>query len=151
MRRLFSELISSFVEQGEAVGWLAERSLEAADTFKAAAGDVGSMMDELSRRFNSPEANYSDREAYFAGRDLQNKYIRSYDIGTDYVPSDGLAYLHKGEAVLTPQENAARRAPTTITIPVSVGGKHLETIIVDVADRHIVRREKRGVTGRTYG
>jgi hypothetical protein len=34
--------------------------------------------------------------------------LPSYDVGTPYVPQDGPAYLHQGEAVLTKSENAAR-------------------------------------------
>lgn len=36
--------------------------------------------------------------------------IPSYDVGTDYVPQDQLAMVHKGERILTAQENRAGRS-----------------------------------------
>lgn len=45
-----------------------------------------------------------------AGSMFQEYFIPSYDIGTNYVPRDGLAMLHQGEGVLTAADNAVRNS-----------------------------------------
>jgi len=45
---------------------------------------------------------------------------------------------------------AQKSQPINLTIPVSVGGKHLETIIVNIADGVATARQKQGTTGGAY-
>lgn len=42
--------------------------------------------------------------------------MAAYAAGTDYVPRDGLAYLHKGEAVIPASENKPGRANISMTV-----------------------------------
>lgn len=52
-------------------------------------------------------------------------FVPALDVGMDYVPNDGLAFLHKGEAVLTAAENASRsgRRPINVTNVFHVSGQ----------------------------
>lgn len=43
------------------------------------------------------EANKAAESAYLDGADMG---IPSYDVGTNFVPQDGLAYVHQGEAII---------------------------------------------------
>lgn len=63
--------------------------------------------------------------------------IRDFGAGT-------LAVLHGREGVFTePQVNAlrGRSGPSQITIPISVGGRHVETVVVDVLNSVVRRRQ----------
>jgi TP901 family phage tail tape measure protein len=42
----------------------------------------------------------------------------SYDSGTDYVPFDQFAKIHRGEAVLTPEENRARGSSGNVSVTI---------------------------------
>lgn len=54
-------------------------------------------------------------------------YIGGFAHGSDFVPKDGLAYLHKGEAVVPAAEN--RRGEQSITINLVVDGQVLARVV----------------------
>lgn len=50
------------------------------------------------------DPNLTDEEKKARMQDILNEVV-SFDIGTNYVPNDGLAYLHQGEAVIPKKYN----------------------------------------------
>lgn len=78
-----------------------------ADSALTAAGNVSKYLTLAS----ASTLSMTDRTAYNSGAitadDLLHKYgIPGYAVGTPWVPEDGLAYLHKGEAVIPAQYNS---------------------------------------------
>ncbi len=51
-----------------------------------------------------------------AGRSIPAANMPSYAVGTDYVPNDGVAMLHQGEAVLTRSDNQSMAANTNAMV-----------------------------------
>jgi hypothetical protein len=51
-----------------------------------------------------------------AGIAIPSAYMPSYAVGTSYVPTDGPAMLHEGEAVLTKSDNASLGENTSIMV-----------------------------------
>lgn len=73
-------------------------------------------------------------------------YIPLYAAGTDFVPNDGPAILHRGEAVLTRDENAARLTRTSggpVEIPVYLDGREIARAVGDFSQR------RTGLIGRS--
>lgn len=76
-------------------------------------GEAGSAMskaiDAMQREINSASWDWShpfkSLMSTFTGDWGWKAEYASYDVGTNYVPSDGLAYLHKGEAVIPAKYN----------------------------------------------
>jgi tape measure domain-containing protein len=89
---VFPTLVDAFNKTKSAVDSLVE-SLRDASTFKT-------LID--FRRYQGIARNYG---AEFANQRWDN--IASYDTGTSYVPKDGMAMIHEGEAVLTKSQNAS--------------------------------------------
>lgn len=61
-----------------------------------------------------------------------SSFLGSFDVGADFVPRDGMAYIHKGEAVLKPEDAAAWRS----------GGNSAPVYNIDArgVDSSVVRR-----------
>ena len=59
---------------------------------------------EIANRLNSGKitTNQVDEKTL---NELRKRKLISFDVGTNYVPSDGLAYLHQGEAVIPKKYN----------------------------------------------
>ena len=60
--------------------------------------------------------NYGPGMLMAGGRHSVGGGYLGYEMGTSYVPRDGLAYLHQGEGVLTKKENAAGRHGPTVNM-----------------------------------
>ena len=60
--------------------------------------------------------NYGLGMLMSGGRHTSGGGYLGYEMGTSYVPRDGLAYLHEGEGVLTKRENAAGRHGPTVNM-----------------------------------
>jgi tape measure domain-containing protein len=91
---VFPTLVNAFNQTQAAVDSLVN-SLRDANNFKT-------LIDY--QRYTGVARNY--------GNTFANNYadtMPSYDVGTSYVPNDGVAMLHQGEAVLTRGENASLR------------------------------------------
>ena len=53
---------------------------------------------------------------------MVNYQLPSYDVGSPYIPEDQIAQLHKGERVLTAQENKNFSASGPITNNITING-----------------------------
>jgi hypothetical protein len=95
------ELAASYSALGRSTSALSKMSTAAAGAINKAAGSVISADLELRRQLGAGEITGHDfRKAQHA--------LDHYQHGTDWVPVDGPAYLHRGEAVLTAEENQMR-------------------------------------------
>lgn len=59
---------------------------------------------ELANKLNSGELS-KDKVDDKTLTELRRRKLISFDVGTNYVPSDGIAYLHQGEAVIPKKYN----------------------------------------------
>ena len=72
-------------------------------------GGIGGAVWGVSSAINKANSYVNDASTYTVGEEIDEDYLkkkgRFYDIGTNYVPNDGLAYLHQGEAVIPKKYN----------------------------------------------
>ena len=61
----------------------------------------------------------------FANGGLANYRLPSYEVGSPYIPQDQIAQLHKGERVLTAEENKNFTASGPITNIININGSDL--------------------------
>lgn len=69
--------------------------------------------EEAAKQINQNPDNASLYDEATLAELKRRKLIRSYAIGTNYVPSDGLAYLHQGEAVIPKKYNTPYQSNNT--------------------------------------
>jgi hypothetical protein len=89
----------------------------------------------------------------FANGGLANYKIPSYDIGSPYIPEDQIAQLHKGERVLTAQENKnfSSTGPVTNNITINGADKDPKQIAQEVMlqlERMQSKNNKTNLVGR---
>ena len=82
-------------------------------------GGIGGAIWGVSSAINKSNSYVNDVSTYTVGEEIDEDYLkkkgRFYDIGTNYVPSDGLAYLHQGEAVIPKKYNQPYQ-PSTMSL-----------------------------------
>lgn len=81
----FPSLVSAFTQANEVIAELTKTTDDFASNFEYL-------------RYQALSKNY--------GQSYANKYVPSFDIGTNYVPSDGLAMIHQGERIIPAADNA---------------------------------------------
>lgn len=90
-----------------------ERKAFTQDYSSEAGGAIGKAIDAMQAEINSATFDWShpfkSLGSMFTGNwDWKAKYA-SFDVGTNYVPNDGFAYIHKGEAIIPKDENVFAR------------------------------------------
>lgn len=133
LAKLFGELgrevpasVEELIALGKSIDYTTKEGLDLAavfpslvEAFNQTKNSVDSLMDSLregSMFASSFEFNRYKGIAQNYGTGFANDYVDSlpsYDVGTPYVPNDGLAMLHRGEAVIPAKENAMMQASTS--------------------------------------
>jgi tape measure domain-containing protein len=81
---VFPSLVSAFTQANEVIAELTKTTDDFATNFEYL-------------RYQALKKNY--------GQTFANKYVPSFDVGTNYVPSDGLAMIHQGERIIPAADN----------------------------------------------
>lgn len=87
------------------------------DELKITAGAAAGVIDFISRIGQAATKLKS-----FGSNLLQRGTVPSYDVGTDFVPNNQFAYLHRGERVMTAAENAQYMR--------SSGGRQMGNVVI---------------------
>lgn len=80
----FPSLVSAFTQANEVIAELTKTTEDFATNFEYL-------------RYQALTKNY--------GQSYANKYVPSFDVGTNYVPSDGMAMIHQGERIIPAADN----------------------------------------------
>jgi len=112
--------------------WSASNAAASAAALTAAAQDYGVTAREIAIATGYTEADIL----------ALNPNIPRYAIGTNYVPADGLAYLHEGEAVVPKAYNPAANPAATAT----AGTGRMEQLLAQMLARLQVLEEHAGTT-----
>lgn len=91
--------------------------------------------------YNTPRVynTQTSTAAFDAKMSAKSGQLESYATGTNYVPSDGLAYLHKGEAVIPADKNKGFTGGIVINV---TGNNIMSDRDADVLGDRLVRRLK---------
>jgi hypothetical protein len=89
----------------------------------------------------------------FANGGLANYRLPSYEVGSPYIPKDQIAQLHKGERVLTAEENKNFTTSGPITNIININGsdlnkKEIATAVMVELDRVQSKNNKTNMVGR---
>jgi hypothetical protein len=84
---------------------------------------------------------------------MVNYKLPSYDVGSPYIPEDQIAQLHKGERVLTAQENKNFSNPGPVTNNITINGadkdpKQIAQEVMLQLDRMQSKNNKTNLVGR---
>lgn len=86
-----------------------EREAFSKDYSNEAGGAMGKAIDAMQREIDSASWDWShpfkSLQSLFTGDWSWKAEYASYDVGTNYVPNDGFAYIHKGEAIIPKEDN----------------------------------------------
>ena len=123
------ELEASYYSLGNATRELAGTSMQAARELERAGGNIRSI---------NWQAIPSDQHA-----DVRRE-MRGYAHGTEFVPMDGPAYLHRGEAVLTEEENQMRG---DAMVALAVNTKKMADVLKRIEKTGLPTSERVGVAG----
>jgi hypothetical protein len=89
----------------------------------------------------------------FKNGGLANYKLPSYEVGSPYIPEDQIAQLHKGERVLTAQENKNFSNPGPVTNNITINGadkdpKQIAQEVMLQLDRMQSKNNKTNLVGR---
>lgn len=110
-------------------------------TLAGQALSAGSKNGFVRNSYNGPAMKNTQTTAssFDAKMAAKSGKLESYAIGTNYVPSDGLAYLHKGEAVIPADKNKGFTGGIVINV---TGNNIMSDRDADVLGDRLVRRLK---------
>lgn len=102
------ELAKMYAEMNEE-----ERKAFTKDYSSEAGGAMGKAIDAMQQKINNASFDWShpfkSLGSMFSGDWSWKAQYASFDVGTNYVPNDGFAYIHKGEAIIPKDENVFAR------------------------------------------